>query len=209
MKPVVVHVVCVPLATAPGELTRIGLLDESRRSFYYQSEAASAAVTLALNDVCRQVGQGSIPAADGFTVHIRFVDDQGLPIAGRFAKAPEADPSEISTGEMPPIDAAYEALQGRLGGDGAATERAAAVLAACEEYSRAEDALPGDEFDEEGFYLSAAIEVLVSQRNYARAMLDQLAHVFGLHGQQRTADHVLACAIRDRAVLRRDPGKCP
>lgn len=70
------------------------------------------------------------------------------------------------------IDAAYEALDGRLGCGDDNEGKAEKVLLACEEYVRAEDALPGDEFDSEDYLLSKAVEALVKQRDDER---DELA----------------------------------
>ncbi len=71
------------------------------------------------------------------------------------------------------IEAAYEALDGRLGLDGSDGGMAVRVLEACQEYVLTEDALPGDEFDGEDYQLSKAVAALVKQRDDARRERDE------------------------------------
>lgn len=106
------------------------------------------------------------------------------------------------------IEAAYEALDGRLGYGDDDGGKAVRVLAACQEYALAEDALPGDEFDGEDYRLSRAVAALVKQRDGERdereALTEELATLFGLEGERRTGEHIVACAKEVLRQLRRD-----
>jgi len=66
-------------------------------------------------------------------------------------------------------DAAYSAIDGRLGLGDDDVGKGRKILWACEAYVQTEDALPGDEFDSEDYQLPRSVAVLVGQRNEARA----------------------------------------
>ena len=65
-------------------------------------------------------------------------------------------------------DAAYQALEGRLGCGDDDAGKAQKVLWACEAYVLTEDALPGDEFDSEDYSLPKAVAALAAQRDDER-----------------------------------------
>lgn len=108
----------------------------------------------------------------------------------------------------PAIESAYEALEGRIGCGDDDAGKAEKVLFACEEYVHAEDALPGDEFDGDDYQLSKAVASLVKQRDAERdereALMEELATLFGLDGERRTAEHIVTCAKEALRQLRRD-----
>jgi hypothetical protein len=119
------------------------------------------------------------------------------------------------------LDAAYEALDGRLGCGDDTIGKAEKILFACEEYVRAEDALPGDEFDSEDYLLSKAVDALVKQRDEAREWVRKMVRETQElrcafcgetyppgtpgHNDDALAQHVLLCQkhpmrrLRDRA----------
>jgi len=65
-------------------------------------------------------------------------------------------------------EAAYTALEGRLGCGDDDAGKTQKVLWACEAHVLAEDALPGDEFDSEDYSLPKAVAALVKQRDGER-----------------------------------------
>lgn len=76
MTEIVVPVMYEPKQRTPG-LVKIGMPGSARESYYYEEEAESAAVCVALESVLVRVGRGEIPATDGFTVRVVFVDEFG------------------------------------------------------------------------------------------------------------------------------------
>lgn len=106
------------------------------------------------------------------------------------------------------IDAAYDALEGRIGSGHDDNAKAELVRWVCEAYVRTEDALAGDEFDGDDYELPKAAEALVKQRDNARdeyeALAEELATLFGLEGERRTGEHIVTCAKEALRQLRRD-----
>lgn len=76
MTEIVVPVMYEPKQRTPG-IVKIGMPGSARESYYYEGEAESAAVCVALESVLVRVGRGEIPADDGFTVRVVFVDKFG------------------------------------------------------------------------------------------------------------------------------------
>ena len=71
-------------------------------------------------------------------------------------------------------EAAYDALEGRLGCGDDDAGKAQKVLWACEAYVLTEDALPGDEFDSEDYQLPKAVAALAAQRDDERDESERL-----------------------------------
>lgn len=76
MTEIVVPVMYEPKQRTPG-IVKIGMPGSTRQGYYYEGEAERAAVCVALESVLVRVGRGELPADDGFTVRVVFVDKFG------------------------------------------------------------------------------------------------------------------------------------
>ena len=70
LAPVLVVSIGVTPTNKPG---LFAVRSATRVSHYYDGEAQSSAVYVALEQVTRQIGRGEIEAGDGFTVRVEFV----------------------------------------------------------------------------------------------------------------------------------------
>jgi hypothetical protein len=96
MRPHVVQVVYTPILGGDGsELVAIRLPDRESVRHYLRGEAPSAAVCLALEAASRSVGRYEVPAADGFTVKVVFVNEAGEPLT-----PPDPGPGDAAFAEM-------------------------------------------------------------------------------------------------------------
>jgi hypothetical protein len=151
-------------------------------------DSAREAVLKAATDLEIRSGQMEIVRSLDATESAQWLKE----VAQRLREACETSPGVAS--ENAEIEAAYEALEGRLGSGDNADGKAEKVLAACEEYVLTEDALPGDEFDGEHYALSGAVALLVKQRNDARDGRERALNA--LRALSELPDWVPACSDR-------------
>ena len=76
-----VHVVRVVVERGARNIVTIGMPGDLRRYHYRSDEADSSAVCLALERVIRDIARWEVPAGDGFTVRVDFVNERGEPLA--------------------------------------------------------------------------------------------------------------------------------
>jgi hypothetical protein len=76
----------------------VGIPGDPRRYYYCEDEAESSAACIALAGVIRQIARWELPAGDGFTVKVVFVNEAGEPLT-----PPGPGPGDAAFAEMEAI----------------------------------------------------------------------------------------------------------